>query len=72
MAGERALDVRQLVECLDRHDVAYLIVGGVAAQLHGAQRQTIDFDSLPATSNGNLGRLAAAMRDLHAYRGSVA
>lgn len=67
MARERALDVRRLVECLDRHQVEYLIVGGIGAQLHGALRPTFDFDSLPATSRDNLGRLAAAMRELHAY-----
>ncbi len=36
MAGGRELNVRRLVECLDRHQVEYLIVGGVGAQLHGA------------------------------------
>lgn len=67
MAAERALDVRRLVECLDRHQVDYLIVGGIGAQLHGAQRPTFDFDSLPALSKENLGRPSAAMRELHAY-----
>jgi len=67
VARERALDVRRLVECLDRHQVEYLIVGGIGAQLYGAQRPTFDFDSLPATSKENLGRLAAAMRELRAY-----
>lgn len=67
MAGERPLDVRRLVECLDRHQVEYLIVGGIGAQLHGARRPTFDFDSLPATSRENLERLAAAMRGLKAY-----
>lgn len=67
VAGEQTLDVRRLVECLHRHQVEYLIVGGIGAQLHGAQRPTFDFDSLPALSKENLGRLAAAMRELHAY-----
>jgi hypothetical protein len=67
MGGGRELDVRRLVECLDRHHVEYLIVGGVGAQLHGAQRPTVDFDSLPATSKENLTRLAAAMHELNAY-----
>ena len=64
MARERALDVRRLVECLDRHQVEYLIVGGIGAQLHGARLTTFDFYSLPATAKENLGRLAAAMREL--------
>lgn len=67
MANGRSLDVRRLVECFHRHKVEYLIVGGIGAQLHGAERATFDFDSLPATSKENLGRLAGAMRELHAY-----
>ena len=67
MTGDRPVDWPRIAECLDRHGVEYLIVGGVGAQLHGAQRLTYDFDSLPETSNENLGRLATAMRELHAY-----
>lgn len=65
--GGRPVDWPRIAECLGRHGVEYLIVGGVGAQLHGAQRPTFDFDSLPATSSENLGRLATAMRELHAY-----
>jgi hypothetical protein len=34
--------------------------------MHGAERPTGDFDSLPATSKENLDRLASAMRELNA------
>lgn len=61
------LDRARIVETLDRHGVEYLVVGGVGAQLHGATRPTADFDSVPATSEANLGRLAAALRELNAY-----
>ncbi len=67
MAGGPPLDRARIIECLDEHDVQYLVVGGIGAQLHGATRPTADFDSLPATSKENLARLAAAMRDLNAF-----
>jgi hypothetical protein len=57
----------RIFEVLDRHDVEYLVVGGVGAQLHGATRPTTDFDSLPSTAEENLGRLAAALRELGAF-----
>lgn len=65
--AERGPDLERIVQCLDRHAVQYLVVGGTGARLHGAERLTYDFDSLPATSKENLDRLAAAMRELHAY-----
>lgn len=61
VTGAQRVDWPRWTECLRRHGVAYLIVGGVGAQLPGAQRLTFNFDSLPATSNENLGRLATAM-----------
>ncbi len=64
--GESAPDVTRIVETFERHGVEYLIVGGVSAQVHGAQRATGDFDCLPVTTRANLERLAAAMRELGA------
>ncbi len=59
-------DLRRLTDALARHGVEYLLVGGIASRAYGAQRPTYDVDCLPAPSRENLGRLAAAMRDLHA------
>jgi hypothetical protein len=42
------------------------VVGGVAAQVYGATRITKDFDCLSRRAEGNLSRLAAAMRELNA------
>jgi predicted aconitase len=61
------LDVDRIVECFHRHEVEFLIVGGVAARLHGAQYPTGDFDSLPRTDEENLTRLAAALNELGAF-----
>jgi hypothetical protein len=58
---------RRIVEAYDRYGVEYLIVGGVGARLHGAQRLTTDFDSLPNSDRSNLDRLASAMRELGAF-----
>lgn len=62
-----ALDRARIIEVLDRHGVEYLVVGGIGAQLHGATRPTADFDSLPSTTDENLGRLAEALRELGAF-----
>lgn len=40
------LDIRRILTTLDRHHVEYLVVGGVAANAHGAERRTNDFDCL--------------------------
>lgn len=47
------LDRDRIIECLSRHRVEYLLVGGIGAQMHGAGRPT-----------ENLDRLASAMREL--------
>lgn len=61
------LDVRRVVEALDRQGVEYLIVGGVASRFHGAERLTKDIDLVPSSEADNLERLAAALRDLGAF-----
>jgi hypothetical protein len=44
------LDVDRVVATLDRHRVAYLLVGGVAARFLGAERPTQDIDLLPRSA----------------------
>mgnify|MGYP007089162758 CR=1 FL=1 len=66
MADEPVLDRDRIIECLSQHRAEYLLVGGIGAQMHGALRPTGDLDSLPATSEENLDRLALAMRELNA------
>ncbi|MGH9082969.1 MAG: hypothetical protein ACRDWN_06465, partial [Acidimicrobiales bacterium] len=51
---------------LDRHGVEYLLVGGAAARAYGAGRLTEDADCVVRRERANLGRLAAALRELHA------
>lgn len=66
-APERPLDVRELFRALARHGVDYLVIGGVAAQVHGRRRTTQDLDVTPAPDPENFRRLAAALVALDAY-----
>lgn len=59
-------DLVRLVAALDRHGVAYLLVGGAAAHAYGAERMTDDADCVVRRDRANLDRLAEAMRELHA------
>lgn len=61
------LHAERVIEVLNRHEVQYLLVGGGAALLHGAQHPTLDFCLLPRSDNENLDRLAAALIELGAY-----
>lgn len=64
---ERPLDLRELFRALAAHDVDYLVIGGVAAQLHGRRRTTKDLDLTPAPDPENFERLAAALLALDAH-----
>jgi len=66
VAAEPTFDPRRIIEILDRHHVEYVLVGGFAAQAHGARRQTLDIDVVALTTDENLERLSAALRDLGA------
>ena len=66
-APERPLDLRELFRVLADHDVDYLVIGGVAAQVHGRRRTTKDLDVTPAPDRENFKRLAAALVALDAH-----
>jgi hypothetical protein len=66
-AFERPLDLRELLTVLAEHGVDYLVIGGVAAQVHGRRRTTRDLDVTPAPDPENLERLAAALSALDAH-----
>lgn len=56
------LEFGKLVETMDRHGVEYLLVGGSAAGLYGAERPTEDADWVVCRERANLDRLAGALR----------
>lgn len=66
MADARGFDPQRIIATLDRHRVDYILVGGYAAQLHGARRPTSDIDITPSRAQDNLGRLAEALKELDA------
>jgi hypothetical protein len=63
---ERPLDLVRLLETLARHEVDYVVIGGVATQVHGHRRTTMDLDLTPAPDPENIRRLSAALEELEA------
>ena len=60
---------RRILELLEQHGVAYVVVGGVAAVLQGAPVTTFDIDTLVKVDAENADRLLAALAALQArYR----
>ena len=59
-------DPDALLEVLHRHEVRYVLIGGLAAALRGSATPTFDVDIMPAAGSANLARLSAAMRELDA------
>lgn len=51
---------------LAAHAVDYVVIGGLAATLHGSVHVTFDLDITPRRDPDNLGRLAAALEELDA------
>ncbi len=60
------LDAQRILEELARHEVDFVLVGGMAAQTHGNTRMTSDVDLIPEPDPQNLARLAEALRALEA------
>ncbi len=59
-------DPERLIRALSRHRVKFILIGALAARLHGFPRLTADADITPASDRRNLERLAAALKDLDA------
>lgn len=61
-----SFDFERMLSTLQRHRVKYVLVGGMAATVHGSVLPTEDVDITPARDRRNLERLAAALRELNA------
>ena len=57
---------REILEVLNQHQVEYIVVGGVAAVIHGAPTTTFDLDTLVRLDHANAERLAKALSQLEA------
>ena len=66
MAEIAPLDLERLIQTLTRHEVAYILIGALAARLQGFPRLTADADITPAAGAPNLEKLAEALRELEA------
>ena len=59
-------DPERLIRVLSKNGVEFILIGALAARLHGFPRLTADADITPATDKPNLERLASALDDLDA------
>ncbi len=56
----------EILATLAEHRVDFVVIGGLAAIMHGSPTITSDVDVCPDSSPANLDRLAAALRDMGA------
>ena len=66
MTGSAEFRPDDVVRLLARHEVRYVLIGGLAAITHGSSLVTVDVDICHARDRPNLERLAAALREVHA------
>jgi hypothetical protein len=57
---------QEILATLDRNGVRYVLIGGLAAVLHGSAQVTTDVDVVPEEAVRNLERLAVALKELDA------
>jgi len=55
--------LQDVFKSFQRHDVKYVVIGGIASVLHGVPRATFDPDILIEASRENAERLLAALMD---------
>jgi hypothetical protein len=64
--SEPTFDPGAILAVLERHDVRFVLIGGIAAITRGAHVVTEDLDVTPASDDDNLDRLAVALQELDA------
>lgn len=72
LADTPALDATELLRRLTARGVDFVVIGGIAAVLHGSARITQDLDVCFATDDGNLLTLGRVLIDLGARLRGVA
>jgi hypothetical protein len=60
------LQPAEILAVLDRHQIQYVLIGGLAAILYGAPHVTTDVDIVPQEDRRNLERLSEALTELNA------
>ncbi|MEW6006857.1 MAG: hypothetical protein AB1595_01710 [bacterium] len=61
------LDIKKILESLNKHNVRYIVVGGTAAIAQGSARLTFDFDICYARDKENLKNIVMAIAPFHPY-----
>lgn len=61
------IGLARLLTALHKAEVAFVVVGGIAARVHGSARVTQDIDIVYARANENLTRLIRALRPFKPY-----
>jgi len=62
----RPLQADAILACLEQNGVRYVLIGGLAAILHGSPQATFDADICPARDGDNLEKLATALVQMRA------
>lgn len=58
-------DFAGLLTLLAKGEIEFILVGGLAGVAHGAERPTSDVDVVYRRTDGNLKKLAAALKNVH-------
>ncbi|WP_148616066.1 hypothetical protein [Nocardioides rubriscoriae] len=64
--GAPSFRPEEIVRALVARDVAFILIGGLAARAHGSNMLTSDVDITPDRALDNLARLSEALNDLEA------
>ena len=62
-----ATDFPALIKLLAAGEVEFIVIGGVAATIHGSAHITVDLDVLYRRSADNIHKLAEALGPIHPY-----
>ena len=65
--SSRSTEFRAILEALARADVEFVVIGGVAAALHGSPVVTLDIDIVHRRTPENAARLEHVLRGLDAF-----
>src|SRR5438552_2340375 len=60
-------DFARVLQILARHDVKFILIGGLAAIVHGSPRLTFDVDMVYSRGRDNIRRLVEALRPFSPY-----
>ena len=61
------VDIEKAVQVLTAKGVEFIVIGGVAAALHGSARATFDLDVVYSRTRENIRRLASALQPYSPY-----